>query len=146
MRPSLDRGVHLKEPGPASDHRIMAANTGWDDDLARDLVGKRVLIGITFTGSVRETTQRHGTIVETDEDRGVAIELADEGEVFWLPPDVRAFRPARPGNYRLRSTGEIVVDPDLTTTWTIADPVPEDDTPQRAQARAEQARRFGFPS
>lgn len=126
----------------------MGADRRWDDDQARDLVGKHVLIGITFTdhaGSVRETTQRHGTIVETDEDRGVAVELADVGEVFWLPPDVSAFRPARPGNYRLRSTGEVVVDPDLTTTWTIADPAPDDDTPQRAQARAEQARRFGFP-
>jgi hypothetical protein len=35
---------------------------------------------------------------------------------------MRAFQPAPPGEYRLKSTGEIVVDPDLLSTWTIRRP------------------------
>ena len=45
-----------------------------------------------------------------------------DGEVLTLPPNPDAFTDAKPGIYRLRSTGEEVVDPDLTTVWTIREP------------------------
>jgi hypothetical protein len=36
---------------------------------------------------------------------------------------MRAFRRAEPGEYRLASTGEVVMDPDLLANWTVtADP------------------------
>jgi hypothetical protein len=41
------------------------------------------------------------------------------GSFYWLPPDGRAFEEAPPGEYRLRSTGEVVIDPDYLATWTI---------------------------
>ncbi len=48
----------------------------------------------------------------------VRLRLTSGGH-YDLPPDVRTFEEARPGEYRLRSTGEIVVDPDFTSTWIV---------------------------
>lgn len=97
----------------------------WDAQTATELVGKRVLIGITFvTGDCSEQEQMFGAIAETDPQRGVRIALQGSraGEDYWLPPDLRSFFVASPGEYRLRSTGEVVVDPDWIATWTIERP------------------------
>ena len=88
------------------------------------LLGKYVLIGITrisAEGDLLEEGQCHGRIALVDPDLGIKVVLSD-GEVLILPPDPDSFREARPGVYRLRSTGEEVVDPDLTTVWTIREP------------------------
>lgn len=60
------------------------------------------------------------------ERQGFAVELKGKrkGEIFWLPPDVGPFQDAKPGEYKLRSTGEVVVDPDLLATWTVNNPPP----------------------
>jgi hypothetical protein len=64
--------------------------------------------------------------------------------VYRLPPDLRTLSPAKPGIYHLHSTGEDVKDPDFIATWEIRAPDPEDDTPERQQARRDEDRRFGF--
>jgi hypothetical protein len=38
-----------------------------------------------------------------------------------LPPDLRALQAAKPGQYQLRSTGETIENPDLTTSWTMTE-------------------------
>jgi hypothetical protein len=89
---------------------------------AERLVGKRVIVGITETeadGTVAGQRQFYGTIEATDPRRGFSIRRADNGELEWLPPDLRAFRPADPGSYTLRASGEVVVDPDFTAAWTL---------------------------
>jgi hypothetical protein len=118
-----------------------------------DLIGKTVVLGLTFTdadGNERERTQRHGVVEVAEHDRGIGIRFvapgrAWDGELYWLPPDARPFREAAPGAYRLRSTGETIVDPDFTAAWVVSSPSPEDDTPERREARREDARRYGFP-
>ncbi|HRH19598.1 MAG TPA: hypothetical protein PLE81_03065 [Brevundimonas sp.] len=69
--------------------------------------------------------------IEIADERGVLIRLEGErsGEEYWLPPDFGAFQPAPPGDYRLRSTGITVRDPDFTSTWTVDMP-PEPDVTQ----------------
>lgn len=96
----------------------------FDEAQANDLIGKYVIIGLTYRdeqGEVMEQRQVHGTVVSAHQIKGFEIELAGErsGDIFTLPPDPRAFKEADPGEYRLRSTGEVVVDPDLVTKWTI---------------------------
>lgn len=63
-------------------------------------------------------------MIEADPGEGIALRLegARAGETYRLPPDLRAFAPAPPGEYRLRETGEVVVDPDYTTSRTIDPP------------------------
>jgi hypothetical protein len=126
----------------------------WDDDRARELVGKAVLLGLTFAtsdGELVEQVQRHGVVEHADADDGIGVRLVGPGrpwdnELYRLPPDLRPFSEAAPGAYRLRSTGETVVDPDFTSTWEIRSPAPEDDTPEQREARRREAERFGFPA
>ena len=39
--------------------------------------------------------------------------------IFNLPPDITAIEVAAKGEYYLKSTGEIVVNPDYVAIWTI---------------------------
>jgi hypothetical protein len=94
----------------------------WDEERARAFLGKHVVIGLTYVsqdGELLGQLQVHGDVVEVDEGHGIAVELSDAGKVFWLPPDPSALKDAPPGEYRFRSTGEVVVDPDLMTSWTV---------------------------
>jgi hypothetical protein len=124
----------------------------WDEQRARDLIGKTVLLGLTFAdadGEVLDQAQRHGVVERAEPEAGIEIRLVApgqpwHGELYRLPPDLRPFDAAAPGAYRLRSTGETVVDPDFTSTWEIRAPRAEDDTPEKQEARLEETRRFGF--
>jgi hypothetical protein len=98
----------------------------WQDKADR-LVGAHVLVGKTYEdadGEVIDQVQFHGTIETVDERKGLSVRRDDSGDVEWLPPDLRAFSKAKPGEYRLRSTGEVVVDPDYLSVWTITPPNP----------------------
>lgn len=97
----------------------------WDEEFARRLVGKRVIVGLTrfdADGNLLEQRQFHGEIADVAHDRGIAIRVAGRSDLYWLPPDLRSFRLAPPGEYRLRATSEVVVNPDLMATWTVTAP------------------------
>jgi hypothetical protein len=101
----------------------------WDQDEADWLIGKYVLVGITYLASDGETVksqaQYHGRIVSADPKVGFKIECEGRwaGQTMGLPPVLEAFRPADPGKYRLRATEEVVEDPDVLATWSITEPV-----------------------
>lgn len=85
-----------------------------------DLVEKTILIGLTYYTADNEFIERKqywGTVIESNENR-ILIRLND-GEIFELPPDLTSTKIAPPGEYRLRSTGEVIVNPDYLTTWNI---------------------------
>lgn len=89
-------------------------------------IGKHLLAGITYLDhgeNVIQQVQVHGTITRIDE-RGIFF-VQPDGEEFSLPPDLSSLRPAPPGSYRLRSTGEVVENPDLLSSWTRKAPVPQ---------------------
>ena len=97
----------------------------WDQDDADGLVGQLVLAGITYVAAdgktVTSKVQCWGRITDAKPE---GIEIVCEGKVWagqtmTLPPHLPAFQVARPGEYRLRSTGETVDNPDLTTSWTV---------------------------
>ncbi|MBD5099526.1 MAG: hypothetical protein HDT35_08310 [Clostridiales bacterium] len=82
-----------------------------------DLLGKVLLVRITYYtqgGELIEQKQFWGTVVRAD-DQAIKIKQSD-GEVFTLPPDLSAVSPAAPGDYTLRSTGEVVTAPDFLST------------------------------
>ena len=85
------------------------------------MLGKHVLVGITYVdaeGRQIEQREYHGAIESADERDGFAVRI-DDRTIEWLPPDVTAFSAAEPGEYRLRSTGEVVTNPDLLSTWIL---------------------------
>jgi hypothetical protein len=100
----------------------------WDQDEADGLVGHSVLAGITYVAAdgktVTSQVQCWGRIVSAKPE-GIAIVCEGKswtGQKMTLPPHLPAFQAARPGKYKLRSTGETVNNPDLTTSWTINQP------------------------
>ncbi len=106
----------------------------WDASLAKTLPGQRVLVGLTyFDGNANEPVEQKqvfGRVISADEQAGILLSLEGQqvGEQFNLPPDTRSFQKAGPGEYRLRSTGEVVVDPDFTVSFSIHTP----ENPQRS--------------
>jgi hypothetical protein len=100
----------------------------WNQDEADLLLGQYVVVGITYLApdgvTVTSQVQCHGRITKADE-KGITVACEGttwRGQTTTLPPDLRAFYPATPGEYRLRSTGEVVKDPDLVTSWTLTEP------------------------
>jgi hypothetical protein len=100
----------------------------WDEARAAWLVGKVALIGMTKLASDGTTVlakqQYHGVIEACDRATGIRIACkgGSETENVMLPPTTTPFLNAKPGEYRLRSTGEVIRNPDVTVSWTITEP------------------------
>jgi len=98
-----------------------------DPELVARVVGKRLLIGLTYLthdGKLIEQNQLHGVVEEISYATGIVLRLPDQS-TYRLPPDLRGIEEAPPGTYRLRSTGEEVEDPDYLYAWTITRPKPD---------------------
>src|SRR5882757_3051670 len=98
----------------------------WDQEEADGIVGMSVVVGITRLAAdgktVKSQTQYHGRITGAKPNGfEITCEGKSAGETMTLPPDLRAFHHARPGQYKLRSTGETIENPDLTTSWSITE-------------------------
>ncbi len=99
-----------------------------DEALANSYIGKHLLIGITYLDyneTFVEQKQFHGNIVRINKQEGIVVKLHNSDEEYKLPPDINSLKEAPEGEYRMRDTGEVVVNPDLLTTWTINKPEPK---------------------
>jgi hypothetical protein len=95
-----------------------------DDLFAAELLGTDVLVGVTLvdhSGRVTERRQFHAKVVHASVKDGVTLIDAD-GDEHWLPLNREAYEPAEPGEYELRSTGQVVVDPTWLTKWIVTPP------------------------
>jgi hypothetical protein len=94
----------------------------FNEERARFAIGKRVLVGISvLTPDEQDVAERHafaGTVASVEPGRGIELRLDDRSS-YWLPPDMSALHEAAPAEYVLRDTGQTVVSPDYTTTWTV---------------------------
>lgn len=88
-----------------------------------DLIGKVLLIGLTYYSHDKifiEQRQYWGTVIESNK-TAICVKQKN-GEIFRLPPDLSSTKLAPPGEYRLKSTGEVVINPDFLATWIIYNP------------------------
>ena len=95
-----------------------------DPELVKSLLGKRMLVGLTYidaNGEVTHQKQFFGLIHSITEEL-ITLRHPLTGAECTLPPFLANCKKASPGEYRLRETGEIVVDPDLLATWEIHTP------------------------
>lgn len=86
-----------------------------------EYIGKRILVGLTYlddNGQLIKQLQYHGVISRITA-KGIFIRLPNGNDHCALPPDTALLKKATPGDYRLRSTGEIVTNPDYLAQWTI---------------------------
>jgi hypothetical protein len=123
-----DHQAHCLRAAVVPVNRQLAERASWKvvtPDGLTGMIGKRILAGITYLDDAGEVVNRLeivGTVQSVEP--LVAIHRGDDADPFTLPPEPDAFEPAPPGDYRLRSTGEVIVDPDYLTTWTVR---PSDD-------------------
>ena len=99
----------------------------FDQNLADSYIGKTLLFGITSCDhdeNVLAQEQNYGEILEINA-RVMVVKIHDSGEKFTLPPFVNDLESAPEGEYRLRSTGEIVVNPDLLGRFQFIAPAPK---------------------
>lgn len=94
---------------------------------AEDIFGKYILVKLRYydsNGVFLEKKEIHGQIIGYDERRWIQIQLcgAHAGETISIPPELHSIREAAAGEYWLESTREMVINPDLETTWTITKP------------------------
>ena len=84
------------------------------------LLNKKILVGVTYFTKDNvfiEQKQFWGIVISSDEKK-IVIRLPN-GDTTSLPPDLRSTTYAKPGEYRLRSTGEVVKDPDFLSVWSV---------------------------
>ena len=96
----------------------------FNDDQVAALLGSHLLVGLTYLrpdGGIASRLEFHGTVESVGQDL-VEVRRADNGEILTLPPAPEAYEPAPPGEYRLKTTGEVVVDPDFTCTFDVVPP------------------------
>ncbi|GLK80480.1 hypothetical protein [Methylopila turkensis] len=113
MQPPPPRFVPSGDPFPEP----------WDEEAGAWLVGKYALVGVIFAdGDGERLGQYHGRIVSADPADGIAIACEGDcaGDSLVMPPTLGWFGAAQPGEYRLRATGELVVNPDVLSSWRIA--------------------------
>jgi hypothetical protein len=113
------------ESGPEAS--FTGPESEWDFDFARRLMGKYVMASFSYLKpdgvTVREHEQVHGIVIDATRDEGFTLALrgSRKGETIVLPPNPSAFVKLAPGNYRLSSTNERVVNPDYTSLWKVVD-------------------------
>lgn len=92
------------------------------EQLQEFLQGKVFLIGLTFIdkeGELIEQYQTHGIVSELTDDGLIRIKRKDNS-IFQMPYDKDTINKADKGEYRLRATKEVVIDPDFLMTWEIS--------------------------
>lgn len=93
----------------------------FDHKLAQELVGITLLFGISYlchSGELRQQAQHYGHIVAVDESV-IKVELQSTKEIFTLPPFLNELQEAAQGEYKLRSTGQTVTNPDLIGSFQV---------------------------
>lgn len=95
-----------------------------DIDLAkaRAMIGKTVLAGITYLdadGNALEHRQMAGEVLRINDEEGVVLASAVDGEELFLPPTLHRYAAAAPGDYTLRSIALTITDPDFLCTWDV---------------------------
>ena len=91
------------------------------EELQEYLKGKSFLIWLTFVnniGDLIEQFQTYGIVSELTNDGLIKIERNDKS-IFQIPYNKDAISKADKGEYVLKMTNEIIIDPDFIILWTI---------------------------
>jgi hypothetical protein len=91
----------------------------WDAAFAKTLLGKTLLMNLTFLdddGEVTERQQFFGVVIDATEDEGIVLDLLGEhdGDTYTLPPQTSAIQAAEPGVTSLAGD-----QPDFVANWII---------------------------
>jgi hypothetical protein len=125
-----DKIMNKDAPGFTADWKKDGDMPPVDETKADQYVGKVVLIGVTYENAKGEISGRQqwaGIIKTYSNKEGIQVDLFDSEEFCALPPWPDAISPAKPGVYRLKSTGREIEDPDYLATWICTAPDPHEE-------------------
>lgn len=94
-------------------------------ERAATMIGKSVIIGLTIhdrDDNEVDRVQLHGEILRINQEEGVVVKLLPSGVEYNMPAILSAYEEAPPGDYHFQSTGEVITDPDLMTSWVVYEP------------------------
>jgi hypothetical protein len=103
-------------------------NSRFDSSKIASFLGKHIIIGITYVDHNDDfisKKQVHGIIDRINMHEGIVVILHGSNEQLRLPPWVDDLEPAAPGDYRFKSTGEVVSNPDYKCSWLVKSPPPD---------------------
>lgn len=109
------RSIQITEKKPEGKE-----SPNYDETFAQSLIGKYVIVGYKHQkddGTIAKYEQKHGVIIRTNEREGVVVQPPKSMVTFSLPPDFTNWERAKPGEYELKSTGEVITNPDYLTFW-----------------------------
>lgn len=91
----------------------------WEPVFAQALIGKTLLLGLTFLdddGEVTERQQFFGVVIEANDQTGIVLDLLgdQDGDLYTLPPQTSVITATPPGVTSL--SGET---PDFVVNWMI---------------------------
>ncbi len=90
-----------------------------------EYIARTLLLGLTYTGpggEFRRQEQRVETILWISFEDGIVVAFEPDGHQMNLPGDICCIEKAPLGEYRLRSSGVVVKDPDDIASFTIGEP------------------------
>jgi hypothetical protein len=96
-----------------------------DESKATEYIGRTILLGVTYVDDKEKPIgqrQWFGTILTFNNTHGIKVKLSNSDLPCCLPADPRAICKAKPGVYRLRSTGEEILNPDYLARWVSTRP------------------------
>lgn len=99
----------------------LEANQDWDQELASDLVGSTLFVGITHVdreGNLIEREQVFGTVESVAEGAGIKL-IQTNGEPYILAPVLDAIEAGERDFYQLSEVCELVENPDFVM-WVTA--------------------------
>jgi len=98
---------------------------GWDAELADDLVGSTLYVGLTFVdpaGTLLRRKQVFGTVESVSITAGIKI-LQVSGETFTMAPVLDAIGPGDPDLYQFTDADEVIENPDFVAWITAIEPL-----------------------
>ncbi len=96
-----------------------------DEIKSKKMIGKYVLAGITYRDledNIENITQVHGVVLRINENKGLVINQCSGKGEFNLPPLLEHYEEAGEGEYNLKSTGEVVTNPDYIASYIVYPP------------------------
>jgi hypothetical protein len=113
-------------PGAMGAIHSEACDEDWDQDLADDLIGSSLLVGLTYVdaeGAVLGRRQVFGIVETVDVEAGIVIRSDDGDGPVTVAPLLDAIEVGEPGLYQLADQGRVVENPDFTALFTVTEPL-----------------------
>lgn len=114
----------MSEEDDSERYESLDPDQEWDQELANDLVGSTLLIGITHldnAGKLVEREQVFGTVEDVSERAGIKL-IRSDGEPYTIAPVLDAIEVGEIGSYRFSEEGELVENPDFVAWITATRP------------------------